>query len=87
MIVVEKRTELRGRIKKVIHVNGSVIRRNKRTGAQEPHYTVKCVDGNFYCRAFQVNGTVVGVSNYTQRHRSGAVAWLETRDPMTLFPE
>lgn len=72
-----------GKLKR-IHVNGQVIRQNKRDHKNAPVYTVKCGGNNYYCRG--ISGNVRAKQDFTNRLASGAVAWLETRGRLELYP-
>jgi len=84
MIEIRKAKTLPAGKLKRIHVNGQVIRQNKRDGKNAPVYTVKCAGKNYYCRS--VEGNVRAVQNFDKRLASGAVAWLESRDTLVLHP-
>jgi hypothetical protein len=86
-ITVSEPITLRGGIKKRIHMVGSNIRHNKKTGANLPCITVKCRDGTFHCHHFEVHGALSGVQNFASPLSSGAVVWLETAAPITLQAE
>lgn len=73
-------------IKKRIHVNGAVIRKNKRDGTNDPVFTVKTYKSNTYGRAVEIHGPCRLQQNFHQRLSSGAVAWIETTAPVTVEP-
>lgn len=85
MITITQPTTLRAGIIKRIHVNGAMIRANKAEDLNEPCFTVKCRDGNYYCRRFTAE-RLAGIQNFQQRLPSGAVVWLETTSAVTLYP-
>lgn len=79
-------TALRGGLLKRIHVNGALIRSNKRTGEDLPVFTVKTYNANTTGRRVTIDGPCVLQQDFTHRLASGAVAWIETRAPVTVHP-
>lgn len=82
---VTKRTRLRAGIKKVVHINGHVLRSNKLRGTHKPCITVQCVDGVFYGRRVKLPASELR-QHFEQPRRNGAVVWIETRGEVEVFP-
>lgn len=71
--------KIRKGILKRVHMNGQVIRQNKRDKTNKPAITIKSCDGNVYARRAKICGNAVVVQNFEKPLSSGAVAWIETR--------
>lgn len=67
-----------GSIKR-IHVNGAVIRANKKNGTNAPVFTVKTCRSNDYGRRVTIHGPAELTQDFERRLGSGAVAWITTR--------
>lgn len=76
--------KIRDGLKKRIHVNGAVIRRNKRDGTNDPVFTTKTYKKNYYGRSVIIHGPSVLCQDFENRLASGAVAWIETTAPVTV---
>lgn len=66
-------------------MNGSVIRRNKKAGTNDPVFTVKTARDNIYGRGVVIHGPAILVQDFKKRLSSGAVAWIETRSAVEIF--
>lgn len=73
-----------GTIKR-IHVNGAVIRRNKKEHRDDPVFTVKSNKKNTYGRTVCIRGPSMLVQDFEARLASGAVAWIETRAEVEIY--
>jgi len=74
---------------KRVHVNRHNIAANRKAGNKDlPPWTVKTGNGkNYPCYTFIIHGDSEVQSVYQPEDpmKCGAVAWLETRAPMTVF--
>jgi len=61
-----------------IHVNQHVIRRNAKTGEQEPALTVKAGGGKTYAHAVQILGPSTVFYSPSKPLSCGARVWIET---------
>lgn len=71
--------KIRKGILKRIHMNGAIIRENKRNKTNKACITIKSVDGNKYAKRVKIHGDAVLVQSFGKPLSSGAVAWIETR--------
>ena len=65
-------------MKKRIHVNQHVIRRNKKMGEQEPVITVKTYKDNTYCHEVLIDGPCKVIYSPDKPLSCGARVWIET---------
>jgi len=65
-------------VKKRIHVNQHVIRRNKKMGEQEPVITVKTYKDNTYCHEVLIDGPCKVIYSPDKPLSCGARVWIET---------
>jgi hypothetical protein len=79
------RTIKAGTVKR-IHVNGHVIRSNKKQGRDDPVFTVKTSKENTYGKTVCILGPAMLVQDFDKRLASGAVAWIETRAEVEIYP-
>lgn len=86
MRCVTQPTRLRAGIKKVVHINGAVIRANKKHGEDQPCITVQCIDGVFYGREVRFPAGTTLAQHFDQPRHNGAVVWLETRGVVEVMP-
>jgi hypothetical protein len=63
---------------KRIHVNQHVIRRNAKTGSQEPPLTVKTYRDNTLCHSVDILGPSRVVYSPEKPLSCGAKVWIET---------
>lgn len=71
-------------MKRRIHINQHVIRRNKKHGEQEPPITVKSSKSNDYCRGVTVNGPCKVIYSPDKPLSCGARVWIETDADVVL---
>lgn len=72
-------------VKTVVHVNQHVIRKNKKTGANDPVLTVKVGKTNVYAHEVIIKGPSKIVYSPDKPLSCGARVWLETFDPVTII--
>lgn len=65
-------------MKTIIHVNQHAIRRNSKTGGNEPVLTVKTYKTNTYAHEVTVNGPCRVVYSPDKPLPCGARVWIET---------
>ena len=64
-------------MKKVIHINQHVIRKNAKTGEREPVITVKTYKSNDYCHEVLIEGGCKVVYSPDKPLSCGAKVWIE----------
>lgn len=69
-----------------IHVNQHVIRRNAKTGENEPVITVKRGRTNVYCHSVEIIGPSRVVYSPCRPLSCGAKVWIETTGEIVLDP-
>lgn len=72
---------------KRIHVNKHHIAANRSDGDWRPIYTVKTSRSNTYGHRVEVHGPATFVDGQAKPLSCGAVAWCETRSPVTVIDE
>jgi hypothetical protein len=65
-------------MKKRVHVNQHVIRRNQKTGEREPCLTVKTYKSNDYCHEAVIAGPCKVIYSPDKPLSCGARVWIET---------
>jgi len=65
-------------MKKRIHVNQHIIRRNQKTGERKPVLTVKTYKSNDYCREVIIDGPCKVIYSPDKPLSCGARVWIET---------
>jgi hypothetical protein len=71
--------------KTVIHVNGEVIRFNKRHGTDLPVFTVQAPGKRAkYAQMVHIEGPCMLVSDFQNPRSNGAVAWIETESRIVM---
>jgi hypothetical protein len=65
-------------VKKRIHVNMHIVRRNNKTGEREPALTVKTSRSNTKCHEAEINGPSKVVYSPDKPLSCGARVWIET---------
>ncbi len=65
-------------MKTIIHVNQHVIKRNKKTGGNDPVITVKTYKENRYAKAVAIHGPSVVIYSPDNPLKCGATVWIET---------
>ena len=68
----------KGKMKKYIHINQHIIRRNASNGYNEPVITVKTYKSNDYGHEVTVNGPCKVVYSPDKPLSCGAKVWIET---------
>ena len=67
-------------MKKVIHINQHVIRRNNKTGEREPVITCKTYKDNIYCHELVINEHTKVIYRPDKPLSCGAKVWIETTE-------
>lgn len=67
-------------MKKVIHINQHVIRKNNKTGEREPVITCKTYKDNTYCHEVIINGPCKVIYSPDKPLSCGAKVWIETTE-------
>ena len=67
-------------MKKRIHINQHVIKRNKKTGEREPVITCKTYKDNTYCHELVINGHTKVIYSPDKPLPCGAQVWIETTE-------
>ena len=66
------------KVKKRVHVNQHIIRRNQKTGERKPVLTVKTYKSNDYCHEAVINGPCKVIYSPDKPLSCGARVWIET---------
>ena len=66
-------------IKKIIHVNQHVIKKNNKTGERKPVITVKTYKDNRYAKEVYVDGPCKIIYSPDKPLSCGAKVWIETQ--------
>ena len=80
----ELRQNRKDNMKKYIHINQHIIRRNKSNGYNEPVITVKTYKSNDYGHEVTVNGPCKIVYSPDKPLSCGARVWIETEASVTV---
>ena len=72
-------------MKKRIHVNQHIIRKNHKTGEREPVLTVKTYKDNTYCHEVLVDGPCKVIYSPDKPLSCGARVWIETEHEVTCL--
>ncbi len=72
-------------MKKRIHVNQHIIRKNHKTGEREPVLTVKTYKDNTYCHEVLVEGPCKVIYSPDKPLSCGARVWIETEHEITCL--
>ena len=67
-------------MKKIIHINQHVIRKNNKTGEREPVITCKTYKDNTYCHEVIINGPCKVIYSPDKPLSCGAKVWIETTE-------
>jgi hypothetical protein len=67
-----------------IHVNQHVIKRNRKTGEQEPVLTIKVSGANYYAHEATILGPSTIVYRPDKPLSCGARVWVETQSPVKI---
>lgn len=76
-----------GRLKKKIHINQHVIKRNRKTGEREPVITVKTYKSNDYGHEVIIDGPCRVVYSPDKPLSCGAHVWIETNAEVEVVSE
>ena len=71
-------------VKKIIHVNQHVIKRNTKTGERKPVITVKTYKDNTYSNEVYVDGPCRIVYRPDKPLSCGAKVWIETQSNVAV---
>jgi len=71
-------------VKTIIHVNQHVIKRNRKTGSQEPVLTIKTYRSNTYAHAVEIDGPSRVVYSPDKPLSCGAHVWIETEADVNI---
>jgi len=71
-------------MKTVIHVNQHVIKRNQKTGSNDPVLTVKTYKSNRYAHSVEIDGPSRVVYSPDKPLSCGARVWIETDHEVRL---
>lgn len=74
-------------LKKIIHVNQHVIKRNRLTGENEPPLTVKIKGKAHYAQEVIINGPSLVIHRPHNPLSCGARVWIETYAEVELIGE
>ncbi len=72
-------------MKKIIHVNQHVIKKNRKTGERNPVITVKTYKENNYAHEVLITGKCKIVYSPDKPLSCGAVVWCETEDDVIII--
>ena len=74
-------------MKRLIHINQHVIRRNSKTGERKPCITVKTYKSNDYCHEIEITGPCKVVYRPDKPLPCGAKVWIETLENVTCITQ
>lgn len=74
-------------MKKIIHVNQHIIRRNKKTGKNEPVITFKTYKETRYCYEVSIDGPSRVIYSPEKPLPCGAHVWIETESDVKIIGE
>jgi hypothetical protein len=72
-------------MKKIIHINQHIIRRNAKTGEREPVITCKTYKDNTYCHELVINGPCKVIYSPDKPLPCGAKVWIETTEEVVCY--
>jgi len=73
-------------IKTIIHVNQHAVKRNAKTGGDEPVLTVKTYKSNTYAHSVAIDGPSRVIYSPDKPLSCGAKVWIETHAHVTIDP-
>ena len=73
-------------MRRVIHINQHVIRRNAKTGERQPPITVKTYKENAYCSGVDIDGPCRVIYSPDRPLPCGARVWIETEAEVIPVP-
>ena len=71
-------------MKKRIHINMHIIRKNKKTGERNPVITCKTSKSNTYGHTVSIDGPSTVIYSPDKPLSCGARVWIETNAPVTV---
>jgi CO dehydrogenase/acetyl-CoA synthase beta subunit len=74
-------------IKTIIHVNQHAVKRNAKTGGDEPVITVKTYKSNTYAHSVAIDGPSRVIYSPDKPLSCGAKVWIETHAHVTIDPK
>jgi CO dehydrogenase/acetyl-CoA synthase beta subunit len=74
-------------IKTLIHVNQHAVKRNAKTGGDEPVLTVKTYKSNTYAHSVAIDGPSRVIYSPDKPLSCGAKVWIETHAHVTIDPK
>ena len=77
--VLMKKHKSQRNMKKIVHVNQHVIKRNKKTGERKPVLTIKTYKSNNYAHEAHINGPCKVIYRPDKPLSCGAQVWIETQ--------
>jgi hypothetical protein len=69
-------------MKRIIHINQHIIRRNNKTGEREPVITCKTYKDNYYCHEVAINKHTKIIYRPDKPLSCGAKVWIETTEEL-----
>ena len=72
-------------MKKVIHINQHVIRKNSKTGERQPVITCKTYKDNTYCHEVVINDHTRVIYSPDKPLACGAKVWIETTEEVECY--
>jgi hypothetical protein len=73
--------------KTIIHVNQHAVKRNAKTGGDEPVLTVKTYKSNTYAHRVAIDGPSRVIYSPDKPLSCGAKVWIETHAHVTIDPQ
>ena len=67
-------------MKRIIHINQHIIRRNSKTGDREAVITCKTYKSNDYCHEVEITGPCKVIYSPDKPLSCGAKVWIETTE-------
>jgi hypothetical protein len=72
-------------MKKIIHINQHIIKRNSKTGERNPAITIKTYNSNLYAHKVIIHGPSKLVYSPDKPLSCGAKCWLETNSEVEII--
>ena len=76
---MKKRNKPHRIMKKIVHVNQHVIKRNRKTGERKPVLTIKTYKSNNYAHEAHIKGPCKIIYSPDKPLSCGAQVWIETQ--------
>lgn len=74
-------------MKKIIHINQHIIKRNLKNKQQDPVITIKTSKSNVYAKEVIINGPSKVIYSPDKPLSCGAKVWIETESEITIIGE